>query len=86
MKPIEKKRIEVPVTVWRDHEPSDRFPNKAWNFTFKDQDNEYSWDTTTEPELYTDEKWLVRMTLIGKDECLGSPYFVVNQVKLIKKL
>jgi len=72
MKLVEKKRIELPVIVWYDHMASDRFPGKAWNYTFRDQDgNEYSWDTTTEPEIYASEKWLVKMTLIGKDECLG---------------
>lgn len=87
MKSLEKKRIKIPITVWNTRQPSDRFPGQAWNFTFRDQDNnEYSWDTTTEPEIYIDEKWLIKMTIIGEDECLGFSYYIVNQVKLIEKL
>ncbi|MGG1664466.1 hypothetical protein [Brevibacillus sp. NRS-1366] len=80
-------RIEKVVTVIRDREPSDIKPNVGWRFDFEDDDgNEYEWNTTVDPEqVRNGQKWLVRMTIIGKASVLGKPFTRVKNVTFVER-
>jgi hypothetical protein len=72
------------VTITIDHEPSEKYPNQGNQYCFKDSEGiSYYYDTMTELEVYTSQKWLIRMTIIGEDEF---KYKIVQRVKLIKRL
>jgi hypothetical protein len=81
---LKPKRIEISVIITGDHEPSEKYPNQGNQYCFKDMEgNIYYYDTMTELEIYTGQKWIVRMTVVGEDEF---NYKIVQRVKLIKKL
>ncbi|NRU52390.1 hypothetical protein [Clostridium beijerinckii] len=81
---IEQKRIEMPVTIASDHEVSEKYPNQGNQYCFKDDEGiSYYYDTMTELEVYTGQRWLIRMTIVGEDEF---KYKIVQRIKLIEKL
>lgn len=84
---LEKKRTELAVTVSKDLEYRVIYRNRPYSFFFTDENNIlYIWDTNSKPEIYKDEKWLLRMTIIGQQENSHGTCFVVRNVQLVKKL
>lgn len=84
---LQSKRIEIPVLVIHDHDVSEKYPGQGQQFCFEDAKGmSYYYDTMTELEVYTGQRWLIRMTIVGEDECIGYKYKLIQRVKLIKKL
>lgn len=84
-----RERIEKIITIIKDREFSDKYPNYGWAWSFKDEDNnEYEWNTVTIPELslLVGEKWRVRMTIKTEHEVLGFKYKRVERVNFVEQI
>jgi len=83
------ERIEKIITITKDRDFSDKYPNRGWAFDLEDEEGiKYEWNTMTYPDnsIHKGQKWLVKMTIEKEIECLRSFYIRVKNVKFIKKV
>jgi hypothetical protein len=75
---LKPERIETILTVVTDHDVSDKYPGQGQKFRLEDEYKEiYYYDTMADVEVFSGEKWLVKMTIVGKEKCIDTWYKIV---------